>query len=159
MILMREIDLGALDFLDLATEILERGDRLRFRAHGCSMTPFIRDGDLVEVEPVSAEDVALGDILFLHDARGTPVVHRAIGRLHCAEGVRILPKGDAHMQPDTPVDAGQVLGRVVALEGRGRRIDLRTGRRRLLGRIWALLSPYSRWLYPVARCFSVRRRK
>ncbi len=156
---MGEIDLGAPDFLDLATEILGRGDRLRFRVHGCSMTPFIRDGDLVEVEPVSAEDVALGDVLFLRDERGTLMVHRAIGRLHSAEGVRILPKGDALARPDSPVDAGQVLGRVVALESRSRRVDLRTGRRRLLGRMWALLSPHSRWLYPVARCFSIRRRK
>ncbi len=159
MIVMREITLSAPDLLDLATEILGRGDRLRFPAHGCSMTPFIRDGDLIEVEPVSAEDVALGDVLFLHDARGNLMVHRAIGRLQDADGVRILPKGDALTQPDAAVDADQILGRVVALEGRGRRIELRTGRRRLLGRVWALLSPYSRRLYPVARCFKSRQGK
>jgi len=156
---MKEIDLGAPDLLDLATEILGRGDRLCFRARGNSMTPFIRHDDLVEVEPVAAEDVAIGDILFLHDERGTLMVHRAISRLRSTEGVRILSKGDALAQPDTPVDTGQVLGRVIALERRGRQIDLRTGRRRLLGRIWVWFSPYSRWLYPVARYFRIRRRK
>jgi hypothetical protein len=40
---------------------------------------------------------------------------------------------------------------VVALLRGNRRIDLRALHRRLASRVWAWLSPYSRWLYPLVR--------
>ena len=38
--------------LDVATELLGRGRRVRFRAPGSSMRPAIGDGDAITVEPV-----------------------------------------------------------------------------------------------------------
>ena len=40
-------------FLDLATGLMSRGHRVRFRAEGNSMHPPIRHGEAILVEPVS----------------------------------------------------------------------------------------------------------
>lgn len=155
---MKEIHLRTADLHKLATEVLARGDRLRFRARGNSMTPVIRHNDLVEVEPVAPDEVALGDILFLHDERGRLLLHRLIGLLSGEGGLRVLAQGDALPVADDPVSGDQILGRVVALQRRGRWSDPRAPKRCLVGKLRTLLAPYSRWLYPLARRFHLRRR-
>jgi hypothetical protein len=45
--------------LDLSTELLGRGKRVRFRAPGRSMYPTIRENEAITVEPVAPQDIAL----------------------------------------------------------------------------------------------------
>jgi len=146
---MREVSISAPDLLELATEILGRGERLRFRAFGFSMTPFICDGDLIEVEPIALDQVATGDILLLRDSQGGLLVHRVICR-HLKRPW-LLTKGDALSGPDKPAQADQILGRVAALHRDGRLIDLRSLSQRLRGWTWARTSPRGRWLCSLAR--------
>jgi hypothetical protein len=49
-----ELSFGSDQFADLAKEILDKGRSLRFRARGLSMRPTIRDGDLLEIQPIAA---------------------------------------------------------------------------------------------------------
>ena len=59
---MRELGLDDDTFLDLSAEILRQGGSFQFRAHGSSMVPFIRDGDLLTVAPAEPTGLEIGDI-------------------------------------------------------------------------------------------------
>ena len=115
-------------FLDVSTELLKLGYSIRFRPSGRSMYPTIRDGEAVTVEPVSAPDgIRRGDIL-LYSAERKLTAHRVRLMEKTGDKVFFHLRGDASVSFDEPVEAAQVLGRVVAVERDGRAIDL-TGRR------------------------------
>lgn len=133
------------DFRTLATEILNHGSQLRFRAHGTSMIPFIWDGDILLVEP--ERTVRRGDVILCCGENEYVLAHRAI-RFVTEYGVEAwIVQGDSRQHPDGLVDSHKVLGRVVAVERAGRIIWLGGGIPRLLGMAWASLLPFSRWLY------------
>ncbi|MGB3905130.1 MAG: signal peptidase I [Anaerolineae bacterium] len=138
-------------FFQLATGILAGGNVLRFRAHGGSMYPFVRDGDVVEVKPVQASAVGLGDVVLCGYGEDRLVVHRVI-RVNRENGRVVLAiKGDSARHPDRPIYPEQVLGQVIAIERGGRKLPLDGGLRRLTNRLWAWLSPLSPQLYRLPR--------
>lgn len=139
------------DFLRLATEILTRGEVLRFRARGGSMYPWIKSGDLVEVEPIQASGVRLGDSVLCRHGENRAIVHRVIS-IGTQQGVTVLTtKGDSARLPDRPVLPEQVLGRVVAIHKGATRVQVGRGWGRLLGRLWVSLSPVMPHFYRLPR--------
>ena len=54
-------------FGDLSQRLLSMGLGFRFQARGTSMEPAIRDGDLLQVMPVVAEELGRGDIVLFAD--------------------------------------------------------------------------------------------
>jgi len=131
------------DFTSIAQEVLGRGRILRFKAKGGSMSPFIRNGDVVEVVSVKGE-VNFGDIILYHSFYGNSIIHRVIQR----NKESIITKGDSVPGSDHPVLFKHVLGRVVAVEKNGWRIRLDTPVGRLLNILLALISPFSSLIYP-----------
>lgn len=107
-------------FDDLATDILGQGSYLRFRAHGNSMAPFIRNGDIILVEPKKASELRIGDIVFYRRAGGRHVAHRLIGKGGNDGSLVLTTRGDNLRHLDGSVFPEQVLGRVVRIEGQGR---------------------------------------
>src|SRR5215467_6556586 len=67
---------GSKPFVDVVTELLSRGYRVRFRAEGASMRPTIRGGETITVEPAS--EVKMGDIALYRTDRGL-IAHRVVG--------------------------------------------------------------------------------
>lgn len=130
------------DFASIAHEVLGRGRALRFKAKGGSMSPFIRNGDVVEVVPFKGK-INLGDIILYFSSWGTPVVHRVIQR----NKESIITKGDSVPSSDHPVLFKQVLGRVVAVEKNGWCIRLDRPMVRLLNILLATISPFSSLIY------------
>ena len=61
-------------FKDLAADILGQGSYLRFRAHGNSMAPFIRNGDTILVEP-KRRAKCVSEILFSIAVPGDVMLH------------------------------------------------------------------------------------
>lgn len=110
---------------DLAAHLLRRGGGLRIKARGGSMMPFLWDGDVVLVTPTGGAGIGVGDVVCYETSPGRLFVHRVIER----KGDRFVAKGDALASVDL-IDAGQVLGKVVAIErhGRVRRLDTRRAR-------------------------------
>jgi hypothetical protein len=100
----------------LAQELFARGNCVRFKASGNSMHPFVRDGDVLLVEPASAEKLRVGDIAFCRRPWGSYVVHRVVNRA----GTTLVTRGDNLSYCDEPVPGEQVLGRVVQIESRRR---------------------------------------
>ena len=110
------------------------------------MSPFIRNGDVVEVVPVKGK-MNLGDIILYHSSYGNPVVHRVIQR----NKESIITKGDSVPNSDQPIFSKQVLGRVVAIEKNGWCIRLDRPMVRLLNILLATISPFSFLIYPSLR--------
>ena len=109
--------------LDLSTELLGGGKRVRFRAPGRSMYPTIRENEAITVEPVKPQDVKVGDII-LYRSDESVVAHRVIeiekGR---GDALRFILREDTWGTLDQPVEAEQILGKVVSVERAGRNID------------------------------------
>ena len=109
--------------LDLSTELLGRGKRVRFRAPGRSMYPTIRENEAITVEPVAPQDVKVGDII-LYRSEKSVVAHRVI-QIQRGEDktFRFILREDTWGTLDEPVQAEQILGKVVSVERAGRNID------------------------------------
>lgn len=120
-----EISLSKGALLELMTAVLSRGCSFRFRAKGWSMIPFIRDGDVITVDPISSRPCPLGQVVAFNssDERGL-VVHRIIARTDAG----YLIQGDSAMgETDGIVRHDQLLGRVSRVERDGRRVWLGQG--------------------------------
>ncbi len=131
------------DFASIAQEVLGRGRILRFKAKGGSMSPFIRNGDVLEVLP-SKGKINLGDIILYHSSYGNSIIHRVIQR----GKESIITKGDSVPSSDQPIFSKQVLGRVVGVEKDGWCIRLDKPVGKLLNILLAIISPFSSLIYP-----------
>ena len=123
------------------------------------MYPFIRDGDVVEVKPVEASEVGLGDVVLCRYGRDRLMVHRVIG-VNRQNGHSVLAlKGDSARHRDRPVYPEQVLGQLIAIQRGGRRLPLDGGLRGPANRLWAKLSPFSAQLHGLPRIIRYAARK
>jgi signal peptidase len=106
-------------FVAALAMLLGEGRSVRFRAHGSSMFPAIRDGELITVAPLAGAPIRTGDIVLFRHRRGA-VAHRVVG-LRTARGglVEVIARGDAAHSEDEPIRAERILGRVVAVERTG----------------------------------------
>ncbi len=142
---MYDLQISPSEFGALAAEILESGHSLRFRARGASMRPFLRDGDLLHVQPVSLPAIRRGDVVLCR-AGDHLVAHRVINIRREHGQFILIVQGDALAYPDGRIFPDQVLGRVVTVERDGRPIRMDTLLQRHLGLAWMTLAPFIRWL-------------
>ncbi|MGD1009974.1 MAG: S24/S26 family peptidase [Candidatus Aminicenantales bacterium] len=120
----RELALSGKALTGLMRAVLAKGKPLRFRARGLSMSPFIKDGDVVTVRPLAGARPRAGDIVaFLHPATGKAAVHRVVGEW---SGLFSL-KGDNTPGADGVLSLEQILGTVCRIERSGKSVLL--GRR------------------------------
>lgn len=80
-----------------------------------SMEPAIKVGDLVIVKPVDAETLVIGDTITFQPVSGDPtlVTHRIIEKTIGADGLQFTTLGDNNDEPDAPIIADQVNGKVI----------------------------------------------
>jgi hypothetical protein len=109
------------------------------------MLSFVQDGDLVLVSPAEGSEVRVGDVICYRESPGRLLLHRMIRR----DGERLVTKGDA-LAVSELIFPGQLLGKVVAIERRGRVRRLDTGVARWRNRMIVLLSPLLPGLLPPA---------
>ena len=139
------------DFESLSSQILGSGRRLRFQARGSSMYPFVKDGDVLLIEPVDPSQTQIGDAAFYRDEQGRIVVHRVVGTRE-KDGERTLTiRGDAVRGGASQVLASQVLGRVIAIERGVEEIRLDGGFRRWVSLGYVKLHPLGLWICDVLR--------
>jgi hypothetical protein len=117
-------------FTSLCLEILNNGHNIRFVAHGLSMTPCIRDGEIVTVVPVAACNLRVGDIVLYRTPDDRLTAHRLLSRAIGKSGSVFRMRGDASTAFREMVPADCVLGRVAYVErdGRKHRLDGQFGR-------------------------------
>ncbi|MBW6465114.1 MAG: S24/S26 family peptidase [Brevefilum sp.] len=134
-------------FTELSAEVLRSGWSIRFRAHGKSMTPLLRDGDLLLVQPVEHGSLRPGEIVLCSLSPSHVVVHRIIRHARQSDGDRFLVQGDQASTPDGWFNSDQIFGRLVEIERDGRRIQMVTLHIRFLDQIavWRLRLGFTRF--------------
>jgi uncharacterized repeat protein (TIGR01451 family) len=98
-------------FESFSLECLKAGLRIRFQARGASMSPTIRNREMVYVKPASEVTLRRGDIVLVKADYGF-----RLHRLVVADASRdvFITRGDSSQQDDRPVRCHQILGVAVA---------------------------------------------
>ena len=151
----QDLSLSGPVLIDLLAAVLEKGARFRFQAKGFSMSPFIKDGDVVTVSPLSECSLGLGDVVaFINPAIRNLVVHRLVGK----RGNSCFIKGDNIVETDGSIAKTNILGCVTKVERNGKRVFLGLGPERFLlsiltrtGLLFPLLNPMWRLVRPIFR--------
>ena len=126
---------------EVAREILARGHSFRFHAMGTSMSPFIRDGDVITLVPFEAARSSPGVVVaFINPATGRLVVHRIIAIV----GDRCRIRGDNCEEEDGEIRHDSIIGTVSNIERAGKQVRFGLGPER------AIIALFSRrqWLSP-----------
>jgi len=136
---------------DLMQKSLEKGKSFRFCASGFSMSPFIKNGDILTIFPPGKAYPAFGDVAAcLHPLRNRLIIHRLVG---IPAGSSFVLKGDNLKEIDGVFTVTDIIGVVQGIERGGRKIYLGTGPEKrfiaLLSRL-GLLIPL---MIPLRSCF------
>ena len=119
-------------FEAISRELLNRGLSVRFEARGASMSPSIRDHQIVHVTPVIVSKLRKGDIVLTKGHSGFRV-HRLVFTDH--DKNLFITRGDSGQQNDLPVRGDQILGLVVAKEVKLGKKSVRTELKGIGGRL------------------------
>ncbi len=104
--------------------VLTKGACFRFRSKGVSMSPFIKDADVLTIAPVQGSAPGFGDVVvFTHPITGKLIIHRVIGKR--ADSYRT--KGDNAPEEDGLISGAAILGRVSKVERNGKYVSLGLG--------------------------------
>ena len=150
-----EFSLAGPDLIELLRAVLDKEALFRFRAKGFSMSPFIKDDDVVTVSPLWGDSPRIGDVVALVSPHAERLlIHRVLGK----KGDHYLIKGDHAPEPDGMVPRINILGRVTRVERNGKGVLLGLGPERVIiafltrkGFIFNLLLPIWRLIRPIAR--------
>jgi signal peptidase I len=132
---------SSIEFIELSNDILTKGSYLRFQAKGNSMFPAIKNGDILNIEPIKDKDLQWADVLFYRAAGRRMVAHRLIKKYFQDKKLILITRGDYTVVNDAKVSLDDVLGRVKAIERSGRTIGLNSGIGRINNLFFAGISP------------------
>ena len=115
------------DLLETVRDVLGRGLPVRFQAKGFSMSPFIRNGDVVTLSPFNGALPRFGDVVgFAAQEPGRLTLHRVTGK----KGGFYVVRGDSCTEPDGLIPASRIVGVVEKVERCGKRVSGGIGRER-----------------------------
>ena len=130
----QDLALSSQALLEILKSVLDKGRPFRFRVRGFSMSPLIKDGDVLTISPPSEHEFHNGDVvLFEEELERRPIVHRIVH----GQGDMFLVKGDNLGEADGYIHRKSILGTVTCVERRGRKIRIGLGKER---RLLALMS-------------------
>jgi hypothetical protein len=148
---MGKVKLNHSEFTQLSSEILDEGKILRFTAHGSSMAPFIRDGDILTVEPVDHTLLRVGKIVFYRTEGDSLIAHRIVGIQEDSEGILLKVRGDVSPGSEDVITLDKILGLIVSVARRGKEIRMSEGTWQSLGSLWVYLYPFPFIAYRIIR--------
>lgn len=122
-----------------AEALLREGKRVKLRARGESMRPFIHGGeDMLVVTPT--RELKEGDIALARMSGGEYVAHRIVE----INGDRVTIMGDGNLYGREVCGREDVVGNVSSIIRDGREISMTSGRARMLARGWRMMLPLRR---------------
>jgi signal peptidase I len=150
-----ELLLSGPDLIELLQAVLDKGMPFRFRAKGFSMSPFIKDSDVITVSQLSDNSIRSGDVVaFIRPEMKKLIIHRVAG----IQGECLHIKGDNIPDTEELIPKANILGRVTKVERNGKKIYLGLGPERFLiafltrkGLLFPLLYPLWRMVRPIFR--------
>src|SRR5579864_8484590 len=111
---------GSKLFEKVVRELLEQGLCVRFQARGASMSPAIRDGEIVTVTPVIVGKLRKDDVVLAKSNYGFRL-HRIVLADHARDV--FITRGDCGQENDAALTGAQILGVARAKEVRvGRKV-------------------------------------
>jgi hypothetical protein len=119
---MLQQDLKTVDMMTRWRKKIAKGENINVKIVDKGMTPIIKIGDTVEVTQVHAMDLRPGNLILYR--QGENFIARRIARLQFGKQTEYIVKGDAFENEEPPVQASQIIGKVVALDRDGERIEL-----------------------------------
>ena len=125
----KELSLSGEAMTGLLQAVLDRRAPFKFKSRGFSMSPFIKNGDVVTISPLIDHSIGFGrPVVFIHPQTGKLVIHRVVGQ----KGTQYLIKGDNISDADNPVPKKNILGIVTMVEREGRGVYLGLGLERFV---------------------------
>ena len=139
--------------LSLLEAVLSKGFPFRFKAKGMSMSPFIRNGDVITITSFKQHGPRLGDVVaFKRPETGKLVIHRVVA----IKGNRAYILGDSIPNKlDGIFELNELLGHVTCIKRGQKRIWFGLGPERIL---IAILSR-TRLLIPLRVCLASLRNR
>lgn len=126
-----------LQFSSLMADVIGRGKEFRFRASGNSMSPFIKNDDVITFCSINSKPIRVGDIVaFLHPTYNNLIVHRVIA----INSGNFLFKADNANKPDGWVNHDHIIGIVINVERNQKTIKFGLGQEK---RLISLLSRFN----------------
>jgi signal peptidase I len=117
------------DFAALMESVLSQGKPFRFRSSGFSMSPFIKDGDVITLVNPLGRPLRPGTVIaFIQPPSGSLAVHRIVVQ----RDDRYLLKGDNNREFDGWVTPANVIGIVNRVERNGKSVHFGEGQIRWL---------------------------
>jgi hypothetical protein len=114
---------------EILRTVLRSGNDCRFQAKGYSMSPFIRDGDVITVSPMYGSPPGFGDVVaFIHPRTEKLMIHRVVWKSRGA----YLIKGENTLGSDGLIKKEIILGVVTKVERKGKKVVLGLGPERFL---------------------------
>jgi hypothetical protein len=124
-----ELSLSGPALTGLLRAVLDRGKPFRFQARGLSMSPLVRDSDIITVSPLSGSTPRFGEVVaYLSKEAGGFIVHRVIGK----RGEAYLVSGDSAQKMQDWVAESDILGRVARVERNGGAVYFGLGPERII---------------------------
>ena len=126
----------------LLVDILQEGRAIEMYVHGQSMYPYIKDYDILSIEPVTNR-VHLADIVMVKKTSDSPscFIHRLVKIERKNDQPFFYTKGDNSIGgPEGPFIKEQIIGKVVGIKRKNLTIDLKPSPYVLFGRITVFLS-------------------
>ncbi len=102
-------------FGEVTRELLGQGVGVRFQARGASMSPAIRDGEIVQITPVIVSKLRKDDIVLAKSHNGFRL-HRLVVADHARN--LFITRGDCGQQDDPAVRGEEIIGVAVSKEVR-----------------------------------------
>lgn len=149
--------ISARELMPLIRAALERNQGVRMTVMGSSMFPFIRGGDVVELEPMRHAPVA-GDLVLAQCASVPEGERYVLHRVVRVEGEACFLRGDSQKDWEGPFGRKDILGKVTLVyrNGHVRRLD--HGIWRSVGLAWNRCAPLNLWLFQLMRQFRSKQR-
>jgi hypothetical protein len=152
---------GSEVFPGLVKDILGKGAECRLEVKGYSMSPFIKDGDVVTISPMSEGSPGFGDVIaFVHPKTEKLLIHRVVRKI----GDACLLKGENAPEPDGLIERNDMIGIITRVERKEKRVLFGLGPERFLiamltrtNLFLPVLGPAWRVLRPIARIFFQRK--
>ena len=143
--------------LDAALELSQQANqRTWWPFVGTSMSPYIKEGDMLLVQH-TLHPIRLGDVIVFKQAAGL-IAHRVVLiRKHGNNSV-YRTKGDSFCSFDAPIFQSSVLGRVVRIQKNDKSISLEKPHMKFLNLMLALFSYASGIVYSTYR-FAISHRR
>jgi len=119
-----EISLKGESLKALLQDVIKRGKKFRFETKGFSMHPFVRNGDVLTLAPLSGRKIQIGDIVACEEPVSRKlIVHRVVRKKEKG----YLVKGDNSYKADGCVQRDSIYGRVVRVERKGKAVSFSLG--------------------------------